>query len=140
MDVIPIPEIEAELLARGVLVKQWLRDLSVPQQGPSPPFLLVDGLPQFRTLTQELGRWVGVYLSPEHVKEIASIPRHLQWEAVRDEFLSNEQLLDLARRLGVASDLPEPRLKPSHLATEESLKAWWILQAKQQLEIRRTAA
>lgn len=140
MDVMPIDEIEAELLARGVLFKKWLRDLSAPQQGPSPSFLLVDGLPQCRTFTKGLGQWVGRYLSPDDVKAIASIPKHLQWEAVRDEYLANDHLFDLARRLGVASDVPEPRLKPSDLATEESLKAWWISQAKQQLEVRKSAA
>jgi hypothetical protein len=129
MAVIPIPEIEAELLARGVLIKQFLRDPQKPQQGPSSPLLLVDGLPQSRTTTRGLGRWVGEYLSPDAVAMVAGLPKHLQWEAVRDEVLTNEQLIDLAHRLGIGYKPPE--LGPDVLLDEELFKDWWIDQAKQ---------
>lgn len=135
MGIIPIPEIEAELLVRGVLVKQWLRDPEKPQQGPSPPFLLVGGLPQSRTLTNGLGRWVAKYLTPDAIKAISKLPKHLQWEAVRDMYLSNEEMLDLAQRLGVGQ--PVPAMPYEAAVTPDKFKDWWTEQVKSELKERR---
>jgi hypothetical protein len=133
MGLIPIPEIEAELLVRGVLVRQFLRDPSKPQEGPSLPLGLVDNLPRSRTTTKGLGRWVAKYLTPDAIKSISELPKHLQWEAVRDEFLTNEDLLDLAQRLGIGT--PTAELTHKQASDPELYRAWWIAEAKAALRI-----
>jgi hypothetical protein len=131
MAIIPIPEIEAALLARGLLVKHFLREASGAQQGPSLPLKLVDGLPRSRTLTNGLGPWVAKYLNRKTIDVVAAIPPHLRWEALRDEFLSDEDLLDLAERLEIA--YVGPKLRHSDFATAETFKDWHLKLIREKL-------
>lgn len=131
---IPIPEIEAALILKGALKRQFLRDPQKLQEGGSFALLLVDGLPQVRTIPQGLGRYVGRYISPEQVAMVAAVPAHEQWRALHEEVLTDEQLLDLAERLGVCNQPPSNRLRLEEPHSVETLKRWWISTAKQKLQ------
>ena len=134
MTQIPIPEIEAALILKGALTRQFLRDPQKPLEGGSFDLLVVCGLPKVRTLTQGLGRYVGRYLSPEQVELIANLPECERWRSLHEEVLTDEQLLDLAQRLGVGERPPDPPLSLEEPHSVETLKRWWISTAKQKFK------
>lgn len=131
---IPIPEIEAALILKGALGRQFLRDPQKPLESGSFSLLVVDGLPKVRTLTKGLGRYVGRYLSPEQVAMVAAVPAHEQWRALHEEVLTDAQLLDLAERLGVFDAPPKQALSLDEPHSVETLKRWWTAIAKQKLK------
>ena len=134
MTQIPIPEIEAALILRGALIRQFLRDPQKPLEGGSFDLLVACGLPKVRTLTKGLGRYVGRYLSPEQVGLVAAVPAHEQWRTLHEEVLTDEQLLDLAQRLGVGDSPPDNALSLEEPHSVATLKRWWISTAKQKFK------
>lgn len=134
MAVIPLEEIEAALLLKGALIRQYLRDPDKPREDGSFDLRLVDGLPRVRTLTKGLGRYVGRYLSPEQIATVAAMPAHEQWRCLHEEILADEQLTDLAWRLGVYEAPPSQPLSLDEPHSVSTLKRWWINQAKRILK------
>lgn len=133
MAVIPLEEIEAALILKGALIRQYLRDPDKPREDGSFCLRLVDGLPRVRTLPKGLGRYVGRYLSQSQVATVAATPASEQWRCLHEEILTDENLIDLAWRLGVYESPPTSRLELEEAHSAETLKRWWISQAKQKL-------